>query len=297
MAALNGRLVGEEEAVVNHGSEDAAQEGSDPIDSLIGPVAGGESWTKCSCRIDGGACEWAAEEDAYRDREANRKGRHFVERASGVNGGGEHNEDEEKRHHTFEQHGVQACEVRRQKHDASSHRTPNCFRNDRDKNVGGCNCAKKLRDPVEKSLQSAEAPGDPKAHGDGGVQMTAGNVADGADHYCVCEAVGDGDSKNADGGLSGGAQILIGANRSDAEEDQRECPDKFREKLLRQAIHKTSPRAHWQEFLVTFRLRAAGHSTGTAEGSQKREACRAALNPGQIPKGREVDWQVTAEET
>jgi hypothetical protein len=297
MAALNGRLVGEEEAVVNHGSEDAAQQRSDPIDSVISPVAGGQSWTKRSCRIDGGACEWAAEEDAYRDCETDSEGRCFVECASSVNGGGKHNEDEEKRHHTFEQHGVQACEVRRQKHDASSHRTPNSFRNDRNEYVGGCHCAKKLRDPVEKSLQSTETSGDPKAHGDGGVQMTAGNVSDGADHYCVREAVGDGGSKNADGGLSGGAQILIGANRSDAEKDQRECPDKLREKLLRQAIHKTSSRAHWQEFLVTFRLRAAGHSTGTAEASQKRDACRAPLNPGQIPKGREVDWQVTPEET
>jgi hypothetical protein len=274
MAALNGRLVGEEETVVNHGSEDATQERSDPIDSVISPVARGKSWTKCSCRIDGGACERAAEKHAYCDREADGKGGHFAECASSVNGGGKNDEDEEKRHHTFEQHGVQTCEVRRQKHDASSHRTPNSFRNDRDEYVGGCNCAKKLRDPVEKSLQSAETSGDPKAHGDGGVQMTAGNVADGADHDCVCEAVGDGDSKNSDGGLSGGAQILIGANRSDAEEDQRECPDKFREKLLRQAIHKASPRANWQEFLVTFRLRAAGHSTGTAEGSQKRDACR-----------------------
>ncbi len=33
--------------------------------------------------------------------------------------------------------------------------------------------------------------------------MAAGNVADGADHDCVREAVRDGDAKNADGGLSG----------------------------------------------------------------------------------------------
>ena len=138
---------------------------------------------------------------------------------------------------------MEAREVRRQKRDASSRRTPNGVRDDRDENIGGCNGAEELRDPVEKSLQGAEASGDPKADGDCGIQMTAGNVGNSAHHNCIGETVGDGDTENADGRLSGGAEILIGANRADAEENQRKCAEELREKLLRQAIQRIPPSA------------------------------------------------------
>jgi hypothetical protein len=64
-----------------------------------------------------------------------------------------------------------------------------------------------------------------------------------AHHNCIGETVGDGDTENADGRLSGGAEILIGANRADAEENQRKCAEELREKLLRQAIQRIPPSA------------------------------------------------------
>lgn len=109
---LNRGLIGEEEAVVNHGSEDTSQEWSDPIDAVVGPVAGGKSGSESPRGIDSGAREWPSEQNAYGDRQADRESGHFVERASGINQSGKKDEDEKERHHAFEQHSVQAREVR-----------------------------------------------------------------------------------------------------------------------------------------------------------------------------------------
>ena len=248
-AVLNGWLVGEEKAVINHGGEDATQEWSNPIDSVIGPVAGSERGAKGSCRIHRCAGKRTAKKNTHGDREAHGEGGHFAQRASGVNEGSKHHEDEKERHHTFEQHGVQAREVRRQKHDAPACRTPNRVRDDRDENIGSHNGAEKLRDPVEKCLQGVEAPGDPKADRDRGIQMPTGNVAHGADHDCVRETGCDGDAEYAECGLTGTAQILIGTNSADAEENQRERAKELREELLGQAIQQL---LQWAQLVPKF---------------------------------------------
>ena len=46
-----------------------------------------------------------------------------------------------------------------------------------------------------------EPPSDPVARGDRGIEMAAGNVADGADHDGVRQAVGERNAQCADGRL------------------------------------------------------------------------------------------------
>ena len=50
-------------------------------------------------------------ENVHRDREADGEARNLVERALGVDGRGEDDEDEEERHHGFERDAVRAGEV------------------------------------------------------------------------------------------------------------------------------------------------------------------------------------------
>src|SRR5580704_13485330 len=51
---LDRRLVGKEDAVVDHAGQDAAEERSDPVDAVVGPViAGYQSWAEGAGRVDG----------------------------------------------------------------------------------------------------------------------------------------------------------------------------------------------------------------------------------------------------
>ncbi len=101
--------------------------------------------------IYGGAGEGKAAEGVHGDGEADGEACYFVEGTFGVNGGGEENEDEEERHHAFEEHAVQAREIRRERGSdgAESFGAPAGIGNDDDERVGGGDGAEKLRNPVE----------------------------------------------------------------------------------------------------------------------------------------------------
>ena len=99
---LDRRLIGEEDAVVYYAGQDAAEEGADPVDAVIGPViAGYEGGAEGARGVDGCAGEGEAAEGVHGDGEADGEAGYFVEGALGVNSGGEENEDEEERHHAF----------------------------------------------------------------------------------------------------------------------------------------------------------------------------------------------------
>src|SRR5271170_2370271 len=109
---LNRGLVGEEDAVVDYAGQDAAKEGADPIDAVVGPViARDEGGAEGAGRVDGGAGEGEAAEGVHGDGQADGEAGYFVEGALGVNAGGEENEDQEEGHHAFEEHAVQAREI------------------------------------------------------------------------------------------------------------------------------------------------------------------------------------------
>jgi len=91
---LDRRLVGKEDAVVDHAGQDAAEERSDPVDAVVGPViAGYQSWAEGAGRVDGCAGEGEAAEGVHCDGEADGEAGHFIESAFGVNTGSEEDED------------------------------------------------------------------------------------------------------------------------------------------------------------------------------------------------------------
>jgi hypothetical protein len=102
--------------------------------------------------------------------------------------------------------------------------------------------------------------------------MAAGNVADGADHDRVRQTVGKCNAEGADGRLRRGVEILVGANRTDGKENQNECADKFRQKLLRQAIQETSPRAWKPTYRAALCLFIAGRFYWIGPEQSKNEA-------------------------
>src|ERR1700732_2642321 len=101
--------------------------------------------------------------------------------------------------------------------------------------------------------------------------MAAGNVADGADHDGVGQAVGKRDAQGAHGYLRRSMEILVGANRSDSEENQDECTDKFRQEFLRQTIQEVSPRACKPKSPPTVWLFIAGRFYWIGPGQSKNE--------------------------
>lgn len=242
--ALNRGLIGQEDAVVDYAGEDAAEQGADPVNPVVGPViARNERRAEGAGGIYGGAGEGKAAEGVHGDGEADGEACYFVEGTFGVNGGGEENEDEEERHHAFEEHAVQAREIRRERGSdgAESFGAPAGIGDDDDERIGGGDGAEKLRDPIEQSLHGAETAADPEADGDGGIQMAAGNVSHGGDHDADGEAVGEGEAEDGDAALTGGAEILVGAEGAGGEEDDGESAEEFREQFLGEAVQAALP--------------------------------------------------------
>lgn len=75
-------------------------------------------------------------------------------------------------------------------------------------------------------------------------------------------------------------EILVRASRPDGEENYDERADEFRQKLLRQTIQETSPRARELESRARFRLPIAGHSIRVWLEQSKKEPERCVYNLG-----------------
>ena len=194
---------------------------------MVHPViAGDQGGTEGAGGIYGGAGEGESDENVHGDGQADGEARDFVECAFDVNGRGEENEDQKKREHAFQNHGVESREIGRERgvDRAEGFRAPVGIGDDEGEKVGGGDGAEKLRDGVKQRLYGAEPAGDPEADGDGGIEMSTGNVPERSDHDGNGEAVGEREAKEGDAALSGGAEILVGADYAGGEEDlQRKC--------------------------------------------------------------------------
>ena len=145
---LDRGLVGEEDAVVDYARQDAAEQGANPVNTVVSPViARYEGGAERAGRVDGCAGEGEAAEGVHCDGEADGEAGHFVECTFGVNTGGEEDEDEEERHHAFEEHAVQAREIGRERGSDRAERfgAPTGIGDDDDERVGGGDGAEKLR--------------------------------------------------------------------------------------------------------------------------------------------------------
>jgi hypothetical protein len=90
-----------------------------------------------------------------------------------------------------------------------------------------------LAEGVRENLREGETPGQPKAERDGGVQVRAGNVADGVNHREDDEAEGQGD---ADVGDRAAADV-VDDDGAGAGEDQGEGAQEFGDELLSEPKH------------------------------------------------------------
>ncbi len=127
---------------------------------------------------------------------------------------------------------------------------------------------------VEQGLHGAEAAADPEAHGDGGIQVTAGDVSDGGDHDADGEAVGQCEAEDGDAALTGGAQILVGAEGACGEENHGEGAEEFSEQFLGQAVQTVLPRKNAARCACNEVHCAARDSTELREIGQKTGAPR-----------------------
>jgi len=92
-----------------------------------------------------------------------------------------------------------------------------------------------LGGPIEKYFHSADALGDPEADAHGGIEVAAGNVAQGGNHDGDGQSMGKGDAKKAD--AAGTLQVAIRANGAGAEENESEGAEKFGSKFLEGGVH------------------------------------------------------------
>ncbi len=146
----------------------------------------------------------------------------------------EHQDESER---AFGDHARGGREVMRELRRAERDRAPNVFREQEAHQIRGGTGARELRGPVRKRFKSAELARDPEADGHRRIQMAAGNVRERSDQDGVGESLRDGDSGEAHGGRSAGAEELVGADRTDGNKNENEGADEFRNELLRSGVH------------------------------------------------------------
>jgi hypothetical protein len=109
---------------------------------------------------------------------------------------------------------------------AEGHGTPGFFGNEGAEEKCGRNAAENLRGPIEKHFHGADALGDPEADTYGGIEVAAGDVAEGGDHDGHSKTRGQRDAKKADAPARG-LQVAVGADGAGAEENQSEGTEEF----------------------------------------------------------------------
>jgi hypothetical protein len=233
------RLVNQEDAVVDYAGQDAAEERADPVNAVVAPVVGDDGRAESAGGIQGGVSERIAEQGVHGDCEADAEAGNFVEGSPNVDHRREKNKDEEKRHDAFQEHGMEARKIRRERGIDRGHGfgTPCGVGNDCREKIGGGNCTEQLRGPVENCQGGSETFGDPETDGDCGIQVAARDVRDGGDHHADGDPVDKRDAEYGYCALTVGAQIFVGADCAHREEHNREAADEFREKSLGQGVH------------------------------------------------------------
>src|SRR5260370_35879704 len=91
---------------------------------------------------------------------------------------------------------------------------------------------------MDKSLDRANALGDQKADGHGRIEMSAGDVAERGNHNADGQTMGQRDAEETE--AAGAVQVLVRADRAGAKKNQRKRAEKFRDQLLRWAVHRGS---------------------------------------------------------
>src|SRR6202171_4978924 len=142
----------------------------------------GEGRAESAGRVHGGAGEWADDEDAESHGEADTEARDGAEGAAVVDRGGEKDQDEEERSDGFQDHGGESGEVAKKRWGAESYGVPGFVGDDGSKQERSRDAAEHLRGPVEEGIEGANAFGDPEADGDGGIEVSARDVAKCGNH-------------------------------------------------------------------------------------------------------------------
>ncbi len=186
--------------------------------------------------VQGSSSERAGDEDAEGDRQADAKAGDRTKRAFFIDSSGEDGQNEEESGYGFESHACPARKIPGQLRCAQGDGTPGLFGNDGPQQKCGGSRAGELRGPIEDGVHGVHALGDPEADGHGGIEMSAGDVAEGGNHDRNGESVGEGDAEKAE--ATNAMQILIGADGACAEENQGKRSQEFRDQLLRCAVHQ-----------------------------------------------------------
>jgi hypothetical protein len=202
-------------------------------------VTSNQSWSESTGGIHGGACEGISHEDADGNGEADGQAAESIGEAPAVHHGGKKNEDKDERENCFEDHGVHAGEIRDGDKVGSTERNwaPDGFGNNGDEQKSSSERAEKMRNPVKERFHCAQTASNPEAGGDSRIEMSAGYVANGADHPSRGESTSQGNCEQADVRLAVGAEILIGANATRTGENQGKRSSKFDKELLAEAVH------------------------------------------------------------
>ena len=168
-------------------------------------------------------------------REANPKTRNRFEGASFINGRGEDDEHQEESGNRLKRHSSPTGKIARKLRDAESDGVPGFLGDDYFQEKRGSGRAGELRGPIQDGIDGGYTLRNPEADGDGGIEMAARNVAKGGNHDGDGETVRESNAEKAE--AAGAVQVLIGADRAGAEENQGEGSDEFRDQLLRRVIH------------------------------------------------------------
>ena len=193
----------------------------------------------CARRVQGGAGERTGNQDAECDRQADAKAGDGFESTFLIDGRSENDEHQEKSCNAFESHRRPAGKIARKLRNAKGNGAPGLFRDDYLQEKRGSGGAGDLRDPIQNGIDRVHAFGNPEADGDGGIEVSAGNVAEGGNHDGDGEAVREGDAEKTESACA--VQVLIGADRAGAEENQREGSDEFGDQFLPCAVHENPP--------------------------------------------------------
>src|SRR5438874_1679775 len=180
--------------------------------------------------------------------------------------------------HSFEGHAGSNRKVARQFGSAEGNSAPGVIGNGGLEDEGRNDSAHELRRPIQEGFDGVQPLGDPNADGHGGIEMSAGNVAHCGDHEADGEAVREGDGEEAD--AAGAAQILSGANRAGAKENQGKGADKFRDEFLRKTVHG--------EFLPSRKGKRARFRRLHSSRSEARNASPGGGRPFDYAQGKQL---------
>src|SRR5262249_39991074 len=122
------------------------------------------------------------DEDAKSNAETNAEAGDGLEGSAFVDGGGENSEHEEEGSNGFEGHSRDARKVTGKLGSADGDGAPNIIGDDGFQEECRSDRAEDLSNPVEEDVDRAEPLGDPETDSNGGIEMTARDVAQSGNH-------------------------------------------------------------------------------------------------------------------